>query len=657
MLRAAFRSPSERIALSRSIPVLIVSILLSAVPLQGADLPDDAWPEAWFHPPQRASEAGVTRFTEAPMLATRVAAGVLPPLEQRLPDDPYIIVPAHEIGRHGGTLRCFNADGSVVRSLEPPLIMDPQVSGILPNLAESWRYSKGGKVLELQLRPGLKWSDGHPFTSTAFLFWFEHILSHDELTPAMNPRWIGAQVAAPTPETVRFDFAEPHPFFVNELAHHGNSFYAPGHFLKDFHPTFIDPEELDAEVEREGFISWMAYFNAVRGNGMADPSGTPTMDAYYMVRKSPTMHVYERNPYYPKIDPAGNQLPYVDSIRVMQVTNAEVIAARTSTGQVHFSGNGIETQDIPLFKLGEKPNNYRTHIWNRLHGVDVVIQPNLTSADLELRAIFRDFRFRRALSLAINREEINTVVYFGRATPRQVHVIPSSIFYEKAYARAHTEYDPVTANRLLDDIGLVDSDGDGIREKPSGEPLSLTLEWVDIETPKGITMELVTEYWRAIGIQLSIKQVTASLQGTRARGNMMEMTLWHADRTSDILFPSEPFWFVPMHSGWEECHWVQWSDWYLSEGKRGEEPPPKIMQLIDWWVEMTTTLDMDRRLWLGKQILRSQAENLWTIGTLGLAPQPVVVHNSLHNVPERGYWGWDNRWSLPYHPETWYLNR
>ena len=641
----------------RSISVLAVAATLAAAPLKGADLPDDAWPAAWFQPPQRASEAGVVHFAESPMLARQVAAGVLPPLAQRLPDDPYIIVPAHGIGRHGGTLRCFGRDGSVVRSLEPPLIMDPQVSGILPNLAAGWHYSEGGKVLDLQLRPGLKWSDGHPFTAADFVFWFEHIHSHEELNPVVNPRWIGARVAAPTPTSARFEFAEPHPYFVNELAHHGNSFYAPGHFLRDHHPSFVDPEELDDRAESEDFIGWTAYFNAVRSNGMADPVDTPTMDAYILVRKSPTMHVYERNPYYPKIDPAGNQLPYVDSIRVMQVTNTEVIAARTSTGQVHFSGNGLETQDIPLFKLGEKANNYRTHIWNRLHGVDVVIQPNLTSDDPELRAIFQDFRFRRALSLAINRDEINTVVYFGKATPRQLHVIPSSGFYEEKCARAHIEYDPTTAGLLLDEMDLVDGDGDGLREKPSGEPLSLTLEWVDLETPKGITMELVSEYWREVGIRLNTKQVTGSLQGRRARGNMIEMTLWHADRTSDILFPSEPFWFVPMHKGWEECHWVQWSDWHLSEGERGEEPPPKIMQLLDWWTEMTTTLDEDRRLWLGRQILRSQAQNLWAIGTLGLAPQPVVVHNTLHNVPERGYWGWDNRWSLPYHPETWYLSR
>ncbi len=367
----------------RSIPVLVMAVATSVAPLLAADLPDDTWPEAWFHPPEHASEAGVTHFSESPMLAAKVAAGTLPPLQQRLPDDPFVIVPVDEIGRHGGTLRCFGRDDSVVRSLEPPLIMDPQVSGILPNLAESWQYSAGGRVLTLQLRPGLKWSDGHPFTSAAFLCWFQHILSNDELSPAMSPRWIGASVSAPTPHTVRFEFTQPHPYFINKLAHHGNSFYTPGHYLKNYHPAFVDPEELNERAERAGFIGWTAYFNAVRREGMADPARTPTMNAHFLVKKSPVMHVYERNPYYPKIDPAGNQLPYVDSIRVMLVKNKEVITARTSTGQMHFSANGLATQDIPLFKLGEKANDFRTLIWQRLHGVDVVIQPNLTASDLD----------------------------------------------------------------------------------------------------------------------------------------------------------------------------------------------------------------------------------------------------------------------------------
>lgn len=618
-------------------------------------IPHDSWPARWFETPARASQVGLQQFTEAPMLAERVARGELPPLRQRLPEDPWITEPADRAGVYGGTLRVFHRDAGLVTGLENPLGIDPTVRQVLPNFVESWHYSADGRSLSLHLRDGLKWSDGHAFTSADAVFHHRHVRLNKELTPVISPRWRGADVTAPDELTVRFTFAEPHPFFVQELAHGGAGYFLPAHFLRDYHVDFVDRDELVARAKEAGFISWMAYLSAINGERLSDPTGRPTMNAFFVSRKSPTLVMYERNPYYPKVDPQGRQLPYIDRVMSLIVQNLEVVTAKASTGQVHFAANGLATPDIPLFKRGEKAGGFTTAIWNRLHGVDVVIQPNLTVEDPVLRAIFQDVRFRRALSLAIDRQEMNTIIYFDRATPRQTTVIPTSRFFEPEFATAWADHDPEQARRLLDDMGLADTDGDGIRERPDGQALRVTLEWVDMETPKGITMELVTTYWRRVGVDLHLKLVESGLQNRRARGNLMQMTLWHADRTTDILFPTQPFWFVPMHRGWEECHWTPWATWYLSSGEQGETPPAEIRQLIDWWVEMTTSTDEVRRVELGKAILRSQADNVWTIGTLGLAPQPVVVSDALHNVPTRGYWGWDNRMTLPYHPETWFL--
>lgn len=635
--------------------VLCLALLSFAKGDADTVIPKDSWPAGWFVAPPTASERGLTTFQESPLLSERVRKGELPPLRERLPEDPYIVQPVERPGDYGGTIRVFHRDTNQLKGLTNPLTMDPQVSEVLPNLVSHWEYSNGSRTLTLHLRPGLRWSDGVPFTSYDWTFTHDYMRLNTELTPVIEPRWTGATVTAPDSLTVVFTFRDPHPFFVKELAHSGHNRYVPAHFMKDYHPDFIGRDEAIAQSTRAGYINWMAYFNDVRRERLADPAGLPSLDAFVLVRKSPTLEVYERNPYYPKIDPAGNQLPYADRIMSLVVMNPEVVTAKTSTGQVHFSAIALATPDIPLFKRGEKAGDFTTHIWNRLHGVDVAIQPNLTSEDPVLRKIFQDVRFRRALSIAINRDEINTIVYFDRATPRQTTVIPTSVFYEPEFASAGIEYDPNEARRLLDEMGLRDSDGDGTRERPDGEPLSITLEWVDIETPKGITMELVTTYWRDVGVDLHLKQVDNNLQSTRARANLMQMTLWHADRTTDILFPTQPFWFVPMHRGWEECHWTPWASWYISAGTQGEQPPPVIQALVDAWTEMTTSNDEARRIELGKFILGSQAENLWTIGTLGLAPQPVVVSNQLRNVPSRGYWGWDNRMNQPYHPETWFL--
>ena len=628
---------------------------VSAAAAMSDGIPKDTWPKSWFHAPRTASQVGIKTFIESPVLARQVSAGTLPPVERRLPEDPIVVEPAERLGTHGGTASVFAGDLVILNNVEPPFRVGPEVRRSIPNLARKAVFSDGGRTVTLHLRKGVKWSDGHPFTADDYVFWFRRVEMNKELRPVVGPPWKGARVTKVDDVTVRFTFVRPNPFFLKALAHSGHNYAFPKHFMKRYHPDFVPRERLVADARKEGFRNWLSYFWAVYNTGDRKVYHRPVLEAFVVERRGTSISTYRRNPYYPKVDPAGRQLPYIDRIEVHEITNQEVIAAKASTGQVTVSGTQLRTSDIPLFKIGERTNDYTTYIWYRLHGVDVVIQPNLTHPDPALRRIFQDVRFRKALSLSIDRQEINRTVYFGRATPRQTTVIPSSKFYEPAFAAAHIRHDPAAARGLLDEMGLIDRDGDGFRDRPGGGPLNVTLEWTPMETPKGLTMELVCDHWRAVGLSINLKQINSSLQATRARANLMDMTLWHADRTSDILFPREPFWFVPMHSNWEECHWTLWSDWYLGDGKKGEKPPEEILQLIRWWDEMRTTMDESRRIELGKRILRSQAENLWTIGTVGLAPQPLVVSNKLRNVPKAGYWGWDNRWSLPYYPETWCL--
>ena len=210
-------------------------------------------------------------------------------------------------------------------------------------------------------------------------------------------------------------------------------------------------------------------------------------------------------------------------------------------------------------------------------------------------------------------------------------------------------------HELLNQMGLLDIDGDGIREKPDGTPFDITLEYSIGETPKQITVDLVTAHWREVGLRVNSRQISGALKSIRSRAGVMDMSLWHADRNADILFPIEPFWYVPMHIGQEVTHWSEWSRFYRSDGLRGLEPPPEVKNLINWWEVLRKTEDVNKRVEYGKRILQSQSQNLWAIGIIGLGPHPVIVSNRLKNVPRNGYWGWDSRWSWPYYPETWYL--
>ncbi len=655
--------------------VLLISLFafffLSCPQISNAQIiPRDTWPESWFHAPKTASELGITKFHQSPMLDEAVTKGDIPPVEERLPKDPPVIEP-YEIGQYGGTAIVFTRNEfGEADMLSPParmLIMDPELKKIFPHFAKGWEFKDEGKTLILHFREGMKWSDGAPYGPDDWLLWYNQVLLNKEMMSYTPRRWkLGGELVKLEKiddYTLAFHSVVPNPYLINMLAQgldvKWNS--PPAHYLKQFHPDFVDKEELIKEAKRHGRERWTDYFGWRAFSLDDDEAGTPVMRPFVTVLDTPTLIVLERNPYYPFIDPEGNQLPYIDRIQVHKVQDEEMMTAKAATGQATFAGQATKTSDIPLFKLYEEKSGYKTYIWRRIHAADVTFQFNfnaLISAgkpDIELREIFWDPRFRKAMSLAIDRNEINKVVYFGRAVPRQTTVLPTSKFYEEEFAQSYAQYDPQEAKRLLDEMGMKDVNGDGVREKPNGKPFDVTLEWTPMETPKELITELVTDQWRKVGINISLKSLQSNFLLTRVNASLPQMGLWHADRCTDILFPVEPYWFAPIHIYFEKCMWNEWTRWLLTGGEHGEEPPQVAKDLFNWWEEMNTTFDDERRLELGKKILQSQAENIWTIGTVGIAPHPIIVSNKLHNVPKNGYWGWDGRWSAPYYPETWYL--
>ena len=631
-------------------------LLMTAIPAatnSADDMQDDfpPWPAEWFEAAATASQKGITRFAQSPYLE-----GLdLPPVEKRLPDDPVVIQPLGEIGTYGGTARITTNEWLTFPNVESPMTISADMRTILPNLAESWEVSPDGKVVTLHLRPGIRWSDGTPLTSDDFLFSFNDLWLNKEYSPVIDPAIEGAIGVRHDNLTFSYVFAEPNPLFVNRLAQYGNFMVLPKHHYRHFHPAYTGRAELDARIDELGFISWMAFIGASQRGRLEESADAPTLDAHRMVRRDLTRIVYERNPYYFKVDPTGQQLPYIDRIDSAIVDSKEVITTMASTGQLDFSAYELRTQDIPLLKLGERGSGIKVHVWTRLHSSDIVIQMNFNAKDPRLAKLYWDLRFRKALSVAIDRMEMNELIYFGRGTPRQVTAHPSSRFYEPWFATAHTGFDPDEANRLLDEMELRDVTGDGLREYPDGSPLTITVEYIDWETPKAINMELVESYWRAVGIDLRQKLVDSGLQNARALSGEMQMTLWHADRVTDILFPQSPDFWVPRRVGADMSSWPDWSRWYQTDGRLGTAPPPVMRQLQLWADELRTTMDEARRTEAGKNILRSNAENIWIIGTVGLAPHPVVLSSRLRGVPANGIWGWDNRWTLSYHPSTWYF--
>ena len=635
----------------RSSGVLIAAVgCLAALPPAVAE---DVLPRTWFDGPRTASEVGLAAFSESPYLAGRD----LPPVAERLPADPVVIEPLRRTGKYGGKARIAQDDGWQFFNWEPAITLSADMRSLLPNLAERWTVSEDGRITTVYLRPGLRWSDGHPLTAEDFAFNFNNLWMDPEFSPVTSRMVQGGEFVKIDDLTFQYVFDRPNPGFVFFYAQYGSHFVDPKHYLAKYHPAFTDREALEEYVRDEGFISWMALMTALRGWTNERAVEVPTLRAYRVRQRTLSMMRLERNPYYFKVDPEGRQLPYIDAIDMeLILDNSELVTAKAASGQLDFAAFALRTQDIPLLKLGERDGVAKVNIWQRLHISDVAIQPNYNYADERLRNLMWDKRFRIALSHAINRDEMNDIIYFGRGVPSQVTVHPSSIFYDKRFANAYIEYDPDRSRAVLAEIGLADTDNDGLLEYADGSELVITMEYLDFETPKAITMELVAEYWRAVGVDLRLKLVDRSLQSARAIAGEMQMTLWHADKCTDILFPLLPDWFVPHRAGWDIHLWNDWARHYQTDGRIGEEPPPLIKQIHRWNDAFREATDADARYAAGYQLVKAAADNLWTIGTVGQAPHPVVISTRLRNVPETGIWGWDNRWTLAYHPVTWYFD-
>ena len=628
-------------------------VVLLTLQLSSANAANSSWPIAWFEPPQTASQLGLTAFTQSPILNKQD----LPPIEQRLPVDPVVSQPLTSIGRYGGTARIIALDTGMFYNTEGLVTISADHKTILPNLAESWQYSSDGRQLTIKLRKGLKWSDGQPLTSNDFLFMLNDLQLNSNFQPVTPLILNGVTLHATDRWTLIYNFPKPSPLFINYMAQFPEMYVAPKHYFAQFHPNYSDAEHISQRLRKMGYINWSTFISANLQLRIDASVDQPTLRAFKPTKFTPSLTRFERNPYYFKVDPVGQQLPYIDAIEAENVSETAIAVVKASTGQLDFAAFSMPTQDIPLLKIGEKNSGVNVNIWRRLHGSDLAIQPNYNHANQKLRNLYWDLRFRRALSIAIDRNEMNEIIYFGRGVPRQVTVIPDSDYFEPHFANAYTAFDPVVANGLLDEMELHDIDGDGLREYADGSKLTITAEYIDFETPKQISMELVASYWQAVGIDLRLKLVDRGLQFARARAGEMEMTVWHADRTTDVLFPVTPDYWVPRNIEWSMCMWNEWARWYMTDGRLGEEPPAKIKDLQRWSDQLRTSMNPLERIQLGKKILASNADNVWSIGTVGLAPHPVVVSMRLKNVTKDGIWGWDTRWTLPYHPATWYLEQ
>jgi peptide/nickel transport system substrate-binding protein len=462
------------------------------------------------------------------MLSQLVAQGLLPPVDERLPEEPLVIEPVEEIGQYGGTLNTFATqadhpgDGAYAGGgFETLLKLSRDLSTIIPNIVAAWEYNDDATALTLKLREGMKWSDGEPLDADDWMFWWNDQILDDDLTPRKPLAWWGPggelmKVVKIDDYTVQWQFAAPYP--VATMLITGPQGYStvpkPEHYLKQFHIKYN--EEAGDLAKEAGFEFWYQYYQdrASTWTNMSRTVGQPVFTPYLLEQKESNFFLYERNPYYWKVDTAGNQLPYIDQMTTTKVEDLEIYNAKIVSGEADFATRYSSIENYPLYKESEGKADYRVLLWPTGFGSQPLYQPNQTAKDPVLRQLFRDVRFRRALSMAINREEINETLFFGLGTPRQWTLIESSSIYEPKYGTAYADYDPDQANKLLDEMGLKWDADRKWRLRRDGERLAWTLDLV----PTGPMMansvpmsELIKEYWADIGVDISIKTVASEL--------------------------------------------------------------------------------------------------------------------------------------------------
>ncbi|MEN6665099.1 MAG: ABC transporter substrate-binding protein [Phycisphaerae bacterium] len=629
---------------------------------------------------EKATGKKLGAYKQSPMLGKAVAEGKLPPVAQRVGDEPLVVYPLESIGRYGSTLNVLGAYG--LFSTARIFAHDRDYRSVCPDLAKSWRYENGGKTMVVTLRRGLKWSDGLPFTTDDVMFAYEHILLNKKLTTEF-PRDLTADGKPVTivrddadPKyTFRIIAAAPIPLMELYLAHWKGMqgwVYECAHYMKQFHPDFVGEDTADRLARAEGFLGWVDYFRA-RQHSPEGPNtergiGCPTMGPWVPVSYSSTQDVLERNPYYWKVDPDGNQLPYIDRMVITKNLTGEVAKLKIMSGGVDLDlGLNLALADGPTLMQYQPRGGYRALVWTSLWGSVARYSLNLDPVDLSPGAgtatqpaydpvkkkIFNDLRFRQALSLAIDRNEINDNLFFGNAKPVQASVVPLpqySRYYEESFGRSFAQYDPARANALLDEMGLTARDGDGYRLRPDGKPLTILLYHRSGWDDRVGIVELTQEYWKAVGIRMQIETLDGAALYSVFRTGKYDMSYWHMDGVCDVRFPTMPYHFVPMDM---RVIWgPTWANCYLGRKPMPADTPQAVRDLFDAYRRMEQALTEAERVKCGREILRSQAENLWGIGTVSAPPVIFIANSRLRNVPEHAFLAWDTFYTAPLPPEA-----
>ena len=585
---------------------------------------------------------------ETPSLVELVESGKLPPIDDRVPRDVQVaqLRPDQVPGEHGGEMRLLMGKQKDVRQVV--IYGYARLVGYTPELELKPDILKRFDIVEnriftLHLRKGHKWSDGHPFTSEDFRYYWEDIASNPELSKGGPNKLLIVdgelpKVEFPDQYTVRYSWSNPNPYFLPALAGARPLYiYKPAHYLRQFHARYQELGTLARMVEDSGKRNWMGvHVNKDRPYKATNPD-LPTLQPWVNTTYPPSdRFVFKRNPYYHRVDQNGRQLPYIDSIAI-NIASSKLVPAKTGANESDLQARYLRMDNYTFLKSSSKRNNFDVRLWQAAKGAHIALYPNLNTNDKVYRGLMQDVRFRHALSLAIHRHEINQVVYFGLVQESNNAVLEEGALFKPEYKTAWIEYDLKHANQLLDELGLTERDDRGVRLLPDGRPLEILIQSAGESTEQTDVLELISDSWLQAGIKLYSIPSTREVFRNRIFSGDAMMSIWSGMENAIPTAENSPSELAPTSK--YQYQWPKWGSYYESSGKSGEAPDlAEVQQLVDLHDQWMHAFTHEQRESIWHQMLEIHRDYMFSIGIVNHVPHPVVVSNYLHNVPQTGFY-------------------
>ncbi len=640
--------------------------------------------------PTKAPEpaAPPSKFNEAPMLAEMVKAGKLPPVEERLPENPQVVTPLVAPGQYGGTLRQGIVGNSVTWGgglytvqWENLVQWKPDFSDVEPSLAEKIDISPDGREYTFTLRKGIKWSDGQPFTADDIMFYINDVMFNAELNPGgPSADWLpgsqreGFKAEKVDDHTFKLIFPNPYGTLLYVLATWSGRQFAqyPKHYLKQFHKTYND--KVEDLVKQENRESWMQLFFAKGPDTWGNPDRFmdvpeyPSLGPWVVVQPigAGTTAKFTRNPYYWKVDDQGNQLPYMDEVVITAYQDPETRSLAMLNGDLDFIKDpGEPNRELYFDAINEgKPLKIISRVSEG--GNTISVNFNQGSKNPVLREVFQNKDFRIGMSHAINREEIIEVVFKGQGKPAQVAPLETSPFYHEQLANQYLEYNVALANVYLDTV-LPNKGPDGMRLGPDGKPFSVIWTCYDATYTGGDprawlqAAELMAGYFKAVGVEVKLDPIPDAVMNERRQKNDIDMFIFHGgEGGAGITAILDPRWHIPGEY-WGMFSWG-WSPYLTGAEMTDEmkanfvEPPPKAKEIRELFEKATQAVTNEDRIAAMKKVLDASAEEFWCIGVSrpGLGYQP--MSKRLNGLPDGITEGWLSGTHKVLRPEQWFIS-